>query len=366
MPTRRDLLLGTTALGLLSAGGWTWARRRPLPPPFAPRLTPTPPPPGFHAGFNHAHLHRGDIGYGSAASRVQLRRLKQLGVSHVALTPFGYTGDLEGVEIRFGSSLDRTLTDDALKREADNAHAEGLSVCMKPHIWSRSFWTSGKSRQDIEPRKADGGWPTWFARYAEFAEHYARLSEEIGAELMVVGLEYLKATQQYPEGWAEVVTRCRSVYGGKLSYAANWWKEVEAIPDWRIFDFIGVNAYYPLSESADPSTAEMVAGWQEPLAVLETLSKRHDRPVLFLEAGYRAVVGAAAKPWEQGGGGASDPALQARAYEALLAAIAEKRWIEGVYWWKWFTDFESRESDDYSPMGMPAEAVISRWWGEGG
>ncbi|MFT5681992.1 MAG: hypothetical protein ACI8RZ_002910 [Myxococcota bacterium] len=364
MPSRRDLLLGTTALGLLSAGGWTWARRPALV-GAAPNLTPIQPPPGFHAGFNHAHLHRGDIGYGSEASRVQLRRLRALGVTHVALTPFGYTGDLEGVDIRFGSDLDRTLTDDAIRREAANARAEGLAVCMKPHIWSRSFWTSGKSRQDINPRKSDGGWAAWFEQYAAFAEHYARLSEEIGAELMVVGLEYLQATQQHPEGWAMVAERCRAVFGGKLSYAANWWKEVEAMPDWRIFDFIGVNAYYPLSEVEDPSTTELVAGWAEPLGVLEALSVKHDRPVLFLEAGYRAVRGAAAKPWEQSGGGGSDPMLQARAYEALLAATSGKRWIEGVYWWKSFSDDSGRERDDYYPLGMPAEGVISRWWGRG-
>lgn len=362
MPTRRDLLLGTSALGLLASGGWTCARRGPVL-TTAPILEPVPPMPGFHAGFNHAHLHRRDIGYGSEASRIQLRRLRALGVTHVALTPFGHTSDLEGVDIRFGSDLDPTLTDDALRREADSARAEGLTVCMKPHIWSRAFWTSGKSRQDIRPRKADGGWTAWFEQYAAFAMHYARLSEEMGAALMVVGLEYLQATQQHPQGWAMVAEACRSVFGGKLSYAANWWQEVEAMPDWRVFDFIGVNAYYPLSDAANPSTAALVEGWSEPLRVLEALSVVHDRPVLFLEAGYRAVQGAAARPWDQSGGGGRDPMLQARAYEALLAATAGKPWMAGVYWWKWFTDADNRESDAYCPIGMPAETVISRWWG---
>jgi hypothetical protein len=363
MPSRRALLLSSAALTLLSAGGL--ARRRQARPqaPRVPDLTPIPPRPGFHAGFNHAHLHRGDIGYGSAASRVQLRRLRDLGVSHIALTPFAYTDDLEGVSLRFGEGTDRTLTDDALRREVESALAAGLSVCIKPHIWSWSFWREGKSRQDIRPRKKDGGWPAWFSRYGDFAEHYARLSQEVGASLFVVGLEYLQATEQHPEGWAGVASRCRAVFDGKLSYAANWWREVEAMPDWGIFDFIGVNAYYPLSEAPDPDTASLVAAWAEPLAALERLSVKHDRPVLFLEAGYRAVVGAAARPWEQGGDPAPDPALQARAYEALLAAIAEKPWLAGVYWWKSFTDDASRERDDYYPLGMPAEAVIARWWG---
>ncbi|MDG1482315.1 MAG: hypothetical protein P8R54_22180 [Myxococcota bacterium] len=36
----------------------------------------------------------------------------------------------------------------------------------------------------------------------------------------------------------------------------------------------------------------------------------------------------------------------------------------GVHWWKWFTDAASQERDDCCPMGMRAEGMISRWWGE--
>ncbi|MFT4978407.1 MAG: hypothetical protein ACI8S6_004317 [Myxococcota bacterium] len=359
--SRRDLLARIAATSALGGCGLL---RRPADEEPAPTtsLTPRPPRPGFHAGFNYAHLHRGGIGYGSEASHAQLIRLRALGVSHLALTPFGYLPELDGTVIRFGSQLDRSLTDDDLRREAAQAQALGFSVCLKPHLWSNAFWSGGKSRQDIEPPD----WDPWFESYAKFAEHYAKLAEDIGASLYVVGLEYLKATTDNPGAWAMVAERCRASYGGALSYAANWWREVDAFADWSAYDYIGVNAYYPLEAGSDPSAAALAAAWQPHLDHLGGLARASGKPVLFLEAGLRAVAGATIRPWDQGLRGTASPGLQARAYEALLAASAERGWLEGIYWWKWFTDDESRERDDYSPMGMPAEIVISRWWGEQG
>jgi hypothetical protein len=84
--------------------------------------------------------------------------------------------------------------------------------------------------------------------------------------------------------------------------------------------------------------------------------------VLFTEAGLPAVQGAAARPWDAGLSGQADPALQARAYTALLAAAGPQPWFRGVYWWKWFTDDAGPERDAYCPMGQPAEDVLRRWW----
>ena len=62
----------------------------------------------------------------------------------------------------------------------------------------------------------------------------------------------------------------------------------------------------------------------------------------------------------QATGGAPDPDLQARAYEALLRAVAERPWFEGVYWWKWFTD-AGPDRDDFVPAGRARE-VLAAWW----
>jgi len=377
MTSRRALLSGAAAslgLGAVGAAAW-WVPRSesadgpPVPrPPARPGISLAPPaagpvamPTGSHRGVNLAHLHRSDRGYGSAASARQLARLAALGVTHVALTPFGYLGALDDVNLRWGSDLDRTLSDEALLAEARAARALGLRVTLKPHIWSRAFYTRGQSRQDIRPRDRDGGWPAWFDQYTAFARHYAALAARMDASLYVVGLEYLRATAENPGAWAEVAAACRSVYAGPLTYAANWWREAELFADWSAFDLIGVNAYPPLSDAADPDRAALVAGWQPFLRSMGALAREFDKPVVFCEAGLAALQGAAAEPWSNAQGGAPDPALQARAYDALLAAAVPQPWFRGVYWWKWFTD-EAGEDDPYSPMGQPAEAVVRAWW----
>ncbi|MEL6342197.1 MAG: hypothetical protein AAFV53_03630 [Myxococcota bacterium] len=329
----------------------------------------TPPPQysylqdGFQAGFNLAHLHRRGIGYGSPASMRQLQRLRGLGVTHVALTPFGYVDNVQTTDIWYGSRLDRSLTDEDLLKEAQQAREVGLSVCIKPHIWSRAFWTSGKSRQDIRPDR----WDEWFEHYTGFIKHYARVAETAKAELLCVGLEYLQATQDNPGAWGAVADACRTVYTGKLTYAANWWEEVDAFADWSSYDFIGVNAYYPLSEAPDPSAQALKAAWTPHLRHLKGLSQKNDRPLLFMEAGYRSITGSVEEPWSTSRNGAPNDALQAKAYSALLAAAAENAdWLKGIYWWKWFTDDNGREREDYCPMNKPAEDVLKQWWRDAG
>ncbi|MCB9764805.1 MAG: hypothetical protein H6739_33830 [Alphaproteobacteria bacterium] len=351
-PSRRALLAALGAAALTGCRG----RAEAADPPHGV-LRPAPRPAGFHAGMSLAHIHARGRGYGSEVSRQQMRHLRQLGVTHVSLTPFGYIGAVDDPDIRFGESLDRTLTDDDLRQEARNARAEGLAVCIKPHIWSWRFM-SGQSRQDIAPPD----WAAWFERYTAFAMHYAALAQEVDAALFVLGLEYLKATQANPGAWATVAEACRRKYTGPITYAANWWTEVEAFQDWGAFDLIGVQAYHPLTQQLCPDVQALVQGWAAHLEKLSHLSQEYARPVLFTEAGLRAVEGAAVEPWNAGLRGSPDPGLQARAYEALLAACTPKPWFAGVYWWKWFTD-PTAEDDLYAPTGNPAEEILRAWWG---
>jgi hypothetical protein len=320
------------------------------------RVRPQPLAPGFQAGMNLAHLHRRGQGYGSAASRVQLLRLRSLGMTHGVLTPFGYLPSLTGTRIAYGSDLDPTLTDDDLVREMVHAREAGLQVVLKPHLWARAFGGGKHSRQDVRP----DDWAGWFRAYTAFARHYGQVAERGGASWLVIGLEYLKATQENPGAWARVAQACRQDFGGKLTYAANWYAEVDAFQDWAAFDAIGVNAYYPLTQDADPPVEALVAAWQPHLAGLERLARRVERPVLFCETGLRAVAGSAARPWDHGLSGPADPALQGRGYEALLRSIAGRAWLQGVWWWKWFTD-DPGEHDPYCPRDQPAEGVLAAW-----
>ncbi len=177
-----------------------------------------------------AHLHSPGVGYGSAACGAQLARLAALGIRHVALTPFAYVRGTDSASFRYGSGLDPTLTDADVLETCRQAREVGLKICLKPHVWSNAFWGGDGSRQDMTAPAGD--WDAWFAAYTDFAVHYARLAEQGAADLYVVGLEYLQASLAGGGRWARVAQACRSVYGGALTYGANWWREAEVFGDW--------------------------------------------------------------------------------------------------------------------------------------
>lgn len=387
--TRRDLLRASLRLGLglgfAGIGGAAFtalggrdligcAPRIALPPqggsglsgPVLPPLPgPAPLPAAFRRGFNHAHLHREGYGYGSARSSAQLRRLHALGTRWIALNPFAWMPSLRAPEVRYGG--DPTMQRDHLLREMAAIRDAGMSVVLKPHLWAGSFWAGGFPG-DIEMESA-AAWAAWFDAYGAWALDLAALARDGGADLFCVGIECTRASLACPGAWGRIADRVRQVYSGPLCYGANWYAEVEGFRDWASFDTVGVNAYFPLvpddsaADPADsPATAALIDGWQPHLRLLSGLAAATGKPILFTEAGYQALRGAAARPWNSAGD-VPDPALQARAWDALFRACAPQPWFDGVLAWKWFTDLPG-EDDPFLPA-PETQAVIGRWFSEG-
>lgn len=349
MWSRRSFLTSTAALAACGTGA---ARGTSAPSEASPQWTPRPAALGadFHRGMNFAHLHRRGWGYGSDRAAVQVARLKANGVTHLALNPFAYTRSLSSPDIEWGG--DGSLTDADLRAQIQQAHAAGMAVLMKPHLWSWAFM-AGSGNGDIKLDAA--GWKIWFERYTEYAVHYARHGEESGCAALCVGLEYTSATRENPGAWAEVAKACRAVFKGPLVYAANWYEEWEIFSDWDAYDYLGIDAYFPLGGT---TVEELTASWRTHFDAIARVAR--GRPVLFPEAGYRAVKGTTEKPWEPDSN-VPDVDLQARAYEALFRAGAERPWFKGVYWWKWFTDLPG-ENDAFVPADLPAERVLKAWY----
>ncbi|MCA9772144.1 MAG: hypothetical protein KC466_07025, partial [Myxococcales bacterium] len=254
--------------------------------------------------------------------------------------------------------------DAAVEGAVRDAHALGLKVFVKPHLWSRDFHRGEWPGTIAMESEAD--WARWFESYRTFALHFAALAERTGADLFSVGVE-LAGTSGRDDDWRRLIAAVRTVYRGPLTYAANGVGELDAIEWWDAVDLIGVDAYFPLSAEPAPDLATLKAGWAPTVARLEKLSRRFDRRILFTEAGYKSAEGAATEPWAWSAEGRPrSERLQADCYRALFESLWDRPWFAGVYWWKYFTAPDParyREDTDFTPRGKEAESVLRAWYG---
>ncbi|MEQ1895744.1 MAG: hypothetical protein ABL998_24660 [Planctomycetota bacterium] len=322
---------------------------------LACRAAPSRPPEPAPVAWEFAA--RGVSGKGDAQrfGRADFEALRELGARDFAFVPFGV---LPGPYSPLVSFREPEPWHDELVRAA---HACGLRVLLKPHLWIDQSW-HGAVRM-----ASDESWRTFFARYTEFLRTWAEFAAAHGVEVLCIGTELDRTLGQERE-WRKLIAELRRVYSGRLLYTAHW-QHVEDVPFQDALDAIGVSAYYPLAVADDATVDELRRAWEPIRAGLATLARRHDRPIVFTEVGWRPIRGALAQPWVHGGRGELDPELQARAYEAVLTAFEGEPWFGGLYFWEWFSlaSFDQRwplaSSTGYSPQGHPAEDVLRRFWG---
>ncbi len=309
----------------------------------------------------HSWQFGGTKGYGSDASKQSKTELSGAGVKWVSLTPFAWQKDLHSTEVKLMTSTSAGESDERLQREVQQCRDQGIKVMMKPHIWiSYSEW-----RGHIQPDHGSGeGWAAWFNSYEAMILHYARLSQTLNLESLVIGLELASASGLFRDRWLEMISRIREVYSGALVYAANW-NEAEQVVFWDAVDQIGIQFFAPLADGVndDNQTFKRKAG--EHLDGYGRLSKKHNKPVVLTEYGYKSILATAISPgtWPEHlpeSAKAYDERNQARAYAATLGAVAERDFVKGVYLWKWFTDVHTDEEGHlgFSPRGKLGMNVL--------
>ena len=289
-------------------------------------------------------------------------------VEWVALVPFIYQKSVETPSVH---RRDQYSTfngrDSTFIRYIRHLHERDIKVHLKPHLWMNEGW-----RSDIDlPNEA--AWDQWFDSYEEHMLYYARLAEATKVELFCIGTELHTAVINRPMRWHQLIDKIRAIYSGSLTYAANWYKEFEDVTFWEELDLIGVQAYFPLTEEANPELESIRKGWQPHLMVLEQLSAEHNKPVLFTEIGYKSEAKSTIRPWEW-----ESPLSQITrqksektqhlAYQAIFEEIWKMDWFAGMYVWKWDLRIseENANSDlDFSPQFKAAALTISKGYGNG-
>ncbi len=296
-------------------------------------------------------------------------RLVENGVGWIAQNPFGWQRGLSTPEVTLATS--RVLwgeSDEGIRVTTRLARARGIRTLLRPHIWL-SDAQDGMWLADVR-MKDDADWARWFASYERFILHYAELAQELGVDVLSVGAELRTATTTREADWRRLIARVREVYAGRLTYAANWHGEFDAIAFWDALDFIGIQAYFPLGDEPAPGVAELETAWRAHVEQIERVARRTGKPVLFTEVGYRSAPGATERPWEwpdHRAEPATEPGLklQADAYEAMFRTFWRRDWFAGAYVWKWFPGLErgnAAPTAEFSPQNKPAESVLARWY----
>lgn len=251
--------------------------------------------------------------------------------------------------------------------EMNAIHAAGYKIFVKPHIWIENT-SDGKWRSDIYP-ESEKDWETWNKSYRTFIIRYAKLAELCQAEMFCIGTELTRISIEKPAFWRGLIREVRSVYSGKITYAANWYQEYENINFWSELDYIGIQAYFPLTENEYPSVQQISKGWEKFIPAIKSIHKKYNRPIIFTEMGYKSTSDAGMRPWEWVDHLADSPKsisneTQANCYEAFFKTVWPFDWLEGVHIWQMRGDYDlHRRSDfelDFTPQGKPAEQIIAK------
>lgn len=240
------------------------------------------------------------------------------------------------------------------------AQGHGLRVMLKPHIWVLGAEWVGEYTLDTEAK-----WQLWEQEYERYILHFAALADSLGVAMFCIGTELRHPAAQRRAFWVSLASKVRSVYSGSITYASNW-DDYYQIDWWDAVDYIGIDAYFPLSQSENPAIDELEAGWQPHIDAMRDFSGRWRRQVLFTEFGFQSAQGAAGNHWEvKKEREHADEAAQSNAYQATFLRLHDEPWFAGGFLWKWYLTpmRHERLATDWSPQGKAAEAVIKEWYG---
>ena len=244
-------------------------------------------------------------------------------------------------------------------------------------------------------------WVSWFDRYTAFAIHYADLAERSGVQTLILGGDWLSPA--LPEGlladgsrsgvpedadsrYRELIAQVRAHFSGTLGWAFTYPRDLQNPPGFmEAVDMVYLLWSLPLSEEVNPGIEDLQAKANQAISVdlyahwlsLQLDSTRND---LVIALAYPSVAGgttvcladplADCIPPEDLKTPAPDYPLldldldqQARAYHAMLGAIAQAEWIDGVTSRGYYPPALLQDKST-SIHGKPAEEVLRAWYGQ--
>lgn len=287
--------------------------------------------------------------------------IRAINANWVSLMPFGFMKRLDAPKIYYNQERQwYGETSNGIKHTAKLIHNYPIKVMLKPQIWIGNGKFTGNIQMATEQ-----DWNKFEKNYTKMMMLYAKLAEETDIEMLCIGTELNNFVQKRPDFWIELINKIRGIYDGKITYAENW-DQLQNVGFWEKLDFIGVNAYFPISDAQTPHLAEVKKSWQPIKQRLQKISLSKSKKILFSEYGYRSMDYAGKKPWK------SDQKIGKTNYKAqnvllkgILDTFWDESWFAGGFLWKWFPHFKkykARHHNRFSIQEKPAQKTIRQYY----
>jgi len=283
--------------------------------------------------------------------------IKNLNANWVSIMPYGFLRQKDSTTLYY--NIDRQWFGeryDGAKQYIELMHKNNIQVMLKPQIW-----IGGGEFTGFIDMKSESDWQVFEKKYADMILLYAKLAEETQTKLFCLGTELHNFVIKRPDFWVQLIKEIKAVYSGKLTYAENWDK-IDHVPFWNQLDYIGVDAYFPISEAQTSTLDAIKTTWQPISENLKALSESHQIPILFTEFGYRSIDYAGKTPWESNRvNGQINEKAQAVLLQGLMESLWIKTWFAGGFLWKWFHHHDKpseRHANRFSIQYKTAEDVV--------
>lgn len=241
------------------------------------------------------------------------------------------------------------------------AKANCLKVMLKPQVYMHNSWVGDMDFRD------EASWKIWEDTYRAYVWPIVEFAAESGVEMICIGTEYRIAAVKREAFWRALIKDIRSVYAGKITYGANW-DDYQSVPFWEELDYIGISAYFPLTDSHTPNTKELKKKWKPVVKELDAFSSKMQKNILFTEFGYMGVDKCAWRTWELEQNKDQltlNERAQSNAMEAIFHVFWEQDFWAGGFLWKWFPNISEDKAagyKDYTPQGKLAMHTVKSWY----
>mgnify|MGYP006080542793 CR=1 FL=1 len=290
---------------------------------------------------------------------LHVKSVIDVNANYTALMPFGFIRELSSPKIRFNSKRQWFgEREQGIRQYAKELQHKGIKLMIKPQIWVWRGQFTGHISMDSEDQ-----WKVLEESYSSFILMYAAIAEETNAALFCIGTELEKFVINRPVYWKILIQKIKKVYKGKLTYAANW-DEFKRVPFWNELDYIGIDAYFPLTAKKTPTIEEFEAGWQPHKIEIQKTQKKFNTPVLFTEYGYRSIDFTGKKPWDSKRiTGSINLLAQKNGLQAIHNQFWKEDWFAGGFIWKWFhkhIEVGGENNNRFTPQNKPAQDLLKK------